>query len=121
MCYMVLTIRINRPPPGAMQRSKYILVPYECRIGNHVDKFVLIYLNDLVFSNSAAEHEQHFQLVLQHLREHRLQAKLRKCEFGKPKVKYLGHVVGSGELSMDPDMVLAVLEWEPPTDVKHVQ
>ena len=50
-----------------------------------------------------------------------LQAKLRKCEFGKPKVKYFGHVVSSGELSMDPDKVLAVLEWEPPTDVKQVQ
>ena len=60
-------------------------------------------------------------LVLQCLREHHLQAKLRKCEFGKPKVKYLGHVVGSGELSMDPNKVLAVLEWECPTNVKQVQ
>ena len=90
--------------------------------GDYVDKFVLVYLDDLlVFSSSASEHEQHLRLVLQRLREHRLQAKLRKCEFGKPKVKYLGHVVGSGELSMDPDKVLAVLEWEPPTDVKQVQ
>ena len=90
--------------------------------GDYVDKFVLVYLDDLlVFSSSAAEHEQHLQLVLQRLREHHLQAKLRKCEFSKPKVKYLGHIVGSGELSMDPDKVLAVLEWEAPTNVKQVQ
>ena len=83
--------------------------------GEYVDKFVLVYLNNLlVFSSSAAEHEQHLRLVLQHLRKQCLQAKLHKYEFGKPKVKYLGHVVGSGELSMDPDKVLAALEWEPP-------
>ena len=90
--------------------------------GNYVDKFVLVYLDDLlVFSSSAAEHEQHIRLVLQHLREHCLQAKLCKCEFSKPKVKYLGHLVGSGELSMDPDKFLTVLEWGPPTNVKQVQ
>ena len=42
------------------------------------------------------EHENHLRLVFQRLREHKLQAKLKKCEFGKPRVKYLGHVVGSG-------------------------
>ena len=90
--------------------------------GDYIDKFVLVYLDDLlVFSSSAAEHEEHLRLVLQHLCEHHLRAKLRKCGFDKPKVKYLGHIVGSGELSMDPDKVLAVLEWEAPTDVKQVQ
>ena len=90
--------------------------------GDYMDKFVLVCLDDLlVFSSSAAEHKVHLWLVLQRLCEHRLQAKLRKCDFGKPKVKYLGHVVGSGELSMDPDKVLAVLEWEPPIDLKQVQ
>ena len=90
--------------------------------GDYVDKFVLVYLgNLLVFSSSTAEHDQHLRLVLQHLHEHHLQAKLCNCEFGKPKIKYLGHVVGSGKLSMDPDKVLAVLEWEPPTDAKQVQ
>ena len=80
--------------------------------GDYVDKFVLVCIDDLlVFSSSAAEHEQHLRWVLQHLHEHRKQAKLCNREFGKPKVKYLGHVVGSGELSMDPDKVSAVLEW----------
>ena len=49
-----------------------------------------------------------------------MQAKLKKCEFGKPYVKYLGHVVGSGELRVDSDKVAAVLEWEPPKDIKGI-
>ena len=45
---------------------------------------------------------------------------MKKCEFGKTHVKYLGHVVGSGELSVDRDKVAAVADWQPPTDVKSV-
>ena len=47
-----------------------------------------------------------------------MQAKLKKCEFGKPRVKYLGHVVGSGEVHVDKNKVAAVTNWEPPKDIK---
>ena len=47
--------------------------------------------------------------------------KLKECDFGKDRVKYLGHVVGSGELSVDEDKVVAVADWEAPTDIKGVQ
>ena len=39
------------------------------------------------------------------LREHKLKAKHSKCEFALSCVKYLGHVVGSGELRVDSDKV----------------
>ena len=45
---------------------------------------------------------------------------MKKCEFGKPHVKNLGHVVGSGELGVDSDKVAAILDWEPPVDIKGV-
>ena len=56
--------------------------------------------------------------VFARLRENKLQAKLKKCGFGKPHVKYLGHVVGSGELHVDMDKVAAVREWSAPVDIK---
>jgi hypothetical protein len=44
--------------------------------------FVVVFIDDiLVYSNSEEEHEEHLRLVLQKLRDHRLYAKLRKCEF----------------------------------------
>ena len=55
----------------------------------------------------------HLRKVFARLRENKLQAKLKKCEFGKPHVKYLGHVVGSGELRVDMDKVAAVRDWAP--------
>ena len=45
---------------------------------------------------------------------------MKKCEFGKTHVKYLGHVVGSGELSVDHEKVVAIADWKPPTNVKGV-
>ena len=90
-------------------------------MGEYIDNFLLVYLDDiLVFSTSEHEHEHHLRLVFQKLREHKLQAKLTKCEFGKPCVRYLGHIVGSGEVYVDQDKVSAVANWEATTDIKGV-
>ena len=63
---------------------------------------MLVYLDDiLVFSTTENKHENHLRFVFQELREHKLQAKLKKCEFGKPRVKYLGHIVGFGGVHVD--------------------
>ena len=73
-----------------------------------------------MFSTTEHEHEDHLRLVFQKLREHKLQAKLKKCEFGKLYVKYLGYVLGSGEVYVDKDKVATVANWEPPKDIKRV-
>jgi hypothetical protein len=47
-----------------------------------LDKFVIVFIDDiLVYSRSEEKHEEHLRLVLQKLRDHRLYAKLSKCEF----------------------------------------
>jgi hypothetical protein len=48
----------------------------------YLDKFVMVFIDDiLVYSRSKEEHEEHLRLVLEKLRDHRLYAKLSKCEF----------------------------------------
>ena len=42
--------------------------------------------------------------------EHKIKAKHSKCEFAHSYVKYLEHVVGSGELRVAPDKVSAVAD-----------
>ena len=85
----------------------------------YIDKFVLVYLDDvLVYSDNEDEHEGHLRQVFDRLHEHKLQAKLKKCEFRKSHMKYLGHIVGSGELSVD--QVAAVSSWEPPSNIKGI-
>ena len=47
-------------------------------------------------------------------------SEVEKCKFGKPHVKYLGHVVGSGKLRVDMDKVATVRNWAAPVDIKGV-
>ena len=89
--------------------------------GSFLDDFVLVYLDDiLVYSPTAAAHEQHLRAVFDKLREHRLFAKRSKCDFGVRSVEYLGHVVGAGKLRADPAKLATVQGWPVPTCLKHV-
>ena len=61
----------------------------------HLGKFVLVYLDDiLIFSKNPEEHAQHLRIVLDIIRQHKLYAKMPKCEFNKPELQFLGHIVG---------------------------
>jgi hypothetical protein len=51
------------------------------------------------------------------LREKKLLAKLKKCEFWIEEVFFLGHVVNKNGLAVDPKKIEAVVEWERPTNV----
>jgi ribonuclease HI len=86
------------------------------------DKFVVVFINDIVvYSRSEEEHEEHLCLALQRLREHRLYAKLSKCEFWMKQVAFLGHFILKGGISMDPSKVQDVLSWNMPTSVGDIQ
>jgi hypothetical protein len=78
----------------------------------YLDKFVVVFIDDiLVYSRSEEEHEEHIRLALQRLREHRLYAKLNKCEFWMKQVVFLGHVITKRGISVDPSKVQDVLSW----------
>ena len=48
----------------------------------YLDRFVVVFVDDiLIYSKSKEDHEGHFRIVLQTLREHQLYAKFSKCEF----------------------------------------
>jgi hypothetical protein len=66
----------------------------------------VVFIDDiLVYSRSEEEHEEHLRLVLQKLREHRLYAKLSKCEFWMKQVAFLRHVISMGGISVDPSKI----------------
>jgi hypothetical protein len=88
----------------------------------YLDKFVMVFIDDiLVYFRSKEEHEGHLRLVLHKLREHKLYAKLSKCEFWLKQVGFLGHVISKGGISMDPSKVQDVLSWKAPTSVSDIQ
>ena len=52
------------------------------------------------------------RIGLQAFRDHQLYAKFNKCEFWLTKVKFLGHIVLTSGVSVDPEKVEAVMSWE---------
>ncbi|KAI2644849.1 Transposon Tf2-9 polyprotein [Labeo rohita] len=50
-------------------------------------RFVIVYIDILIYSRNMAEHRHHVQQVLHKLREFRLYLKLEKCEFHRPSVQ----------------------------------
>jgi hypothetical protein len=73
---------------------------------SELDKSIMVFMNELlVYSKSMEEHEEHLRIVHQLLREHQLYAKLSKCEFWLDEVPFLGHVISSEGIRVDPDKV----------------
>jgi hypothetical protein len=86
-----------------------------------LDKFAVIFIDDiLIYSKSNEEHEAHLRAILEKLREHKLYAKLSKCEFWLSEVGFLRHIVTKEGISVDPAKVTAVTEWEPPKNVGEI-
>ena len=66
----------------------------------------------LIYSKFEEQHEGHLRIVLHTLRDHQLHAKFSKCEFWLTEVKFLGNVVSASGVSVDPEMLEAVISWE---------
>jgi hypothetical protein len=52
---------------------------------------------------------------------HQFYAKMKKCEWGKTEVNYLGHIITQGQVASEPQKIYAVKDWLIPTIVKEAQ
>jgi hypothetical protein len=68
-----------------------------------ISKFVVVYLDDiLIFSRTKEENLRHLMLVMRRLQQEKLLINLKKSSFMKTKLIYLGFMISSNELKMDP-------------------
>ncbi|GJT28019.1 putative reverse transcriptase domain-containing protein [Tanacetum coccineum] len=86
---------------------------------NHVckpflDKFVIIFIDDILIYSNKKEHEEHLKAVLELIKKQKLYAKFSKCEFWIPKVQFLGHVIDSQGIHIDPAKIESIKDWESP-------
>ncbi|KAJ9525332.1 hypothetical protein QJQ45_003300 [Haematococcus lacustris] len=87
-----------------------------------LDDHVIVYLDDiLIFSRTHEEHAKHLDRVLSLLRQHKLYAKLSKCEFGRSQTEFLGHIITSTGIACDPSKLAAINSWPVPTTVHDVR
>lgn len=74
----------------------------------------------MVFSSSVAQHLERLEMVLGHLEKEGLKAKLEKCAFFRPEVKYLGHVISAQGVATDPGKIAAVAQWRCPETMSEL-
>ncbi|KAA0025360.1 DNA/RNA polymerases superfamily protein [Cucumis melo var. makuwa] len=81
----------------------------------YLNQFVIVFIDDiLVYSMDKKAHAEHLRIVLQILHDKQLYAKFNKCEFWLNQVVFLGHVVSADGVSVDPQKVEAIVNWERP-------
>nr|GFC10907.1 putative reverse transcriptase domain-containing protein [Tanacetum cinerariifolium] len=75
----------------------------------YLDKFVIVFIDDiLIYSKDEKEHEEHLRQILELLKKEELYAKFSKYEFWIPKVQFLGHVIDSQGIHVDPAVIESV-------------
>lgn len=87
-----------------------------------LDRICTAYLDDvLIYSDCAEDHETHVLQVLRKLKAAGLYLDATKCKFKVTRVKYLGLILTTDGIEMDPEKVSTVLAWQLPRSVKDVQ
>jgi hypothetical protein len=102
--YLVMSFGLTNAPAHFMYLINSVFMP-------ELDTFVMVFIdNILIYSKSTKEHEEHLRVVLQRLWDHQLYAKFSKCEFWINEVSFLGHVISSEGITVDPGKVRDVLD-----------
>ncbi|GJP41369.1 hypothetical protein CLOM_g1041 [Closterium sp. NIES-68] len=86
-----------------------------------LDKCVIIYLDDiLIYSRSREQHLRDLDAVFTLVHKNRLITKGSKCDFLKQELEFLGHVVSTEGVKIDPKKIKTIQEWKPPTNIKEL-
>nr|GEY40031.1 putative reverse transcriptase domain-containing protein [Tanacetum cinerariifolium] len=81
----------------------------------YLDRFMNVFSGDiLIYSKSRKEHDGHLQLILKLLKEEELYFKFSKCEIWLSKVQFLGHVIDSEGIHVDPNKIDSIKDWALP-------
>ena len=101
--------------PAAFQRMMEVVLG-DCY------EFSAPYIDDVVvYSENEVEHVQHLRCVLECFRKFGLTIKEAKCEWGKVKLEYLGHVIGGGELAVPAHRAAAMADYIQPRTKKQLR
>jgi len=85
-------------------------------------QFVVVYFDDiLLFSKTPEEHQSHLRQVMTVLEQEKLYGNLQKYSFFSLEVVFLGYIVSSNGIHVDPSKVEAIQSWPVPSSMHDVR
>ncbi|GJR35822.1 putative reverse transcriptase domain-containing protein [Tanacetum coccineum] len=105
----VMPFGLTNTPAVFMDLMNRVCKPY-------LDKFIIVSIDDiLIYSHNKEEHANHLRIILELLKKEKLYAKFSKCDFWIRIMQFLGHLIDSQGLHVDPAKIEAVKNRASPT------
>ncbi|GKC15953.1 putative reverse transcriptase domain-containing protein [Tanacetum coccineum] len=113
--FEVMRFGLTNTPAVFMDLMNRVCKPY-------LDKFMIVFIDDiLIYSRNKEEHTDHLRIILELLKKEKLYAKFSKCNFWINIVQFLGHVIDSQGIHVDPSKIKAVKDWASPTTPTEIR
>ncbi|GJZ30248.1 putative reverse transcriptase domain-containing protein [Tanacetum coccineum] len=114
--FQVMSFGLTNAPAVFMDLRNRVCKPY-------LDKFVIVFIDDIfIYSKREKEHVECLKLILELLKKEELYAKFSKCELWLSKVEFLGHVIDSEGIHVDPAKIESIKDWaspKTPTEIRQ--
>lgn len=112
----------NRMPFGLKNAPATFQRTMDNALRGLIGKTCFVYLDDIViYGESIEEHNSKLQKLFQRLSDLRLKLQPDKCEYLKPELQYLGHIITEDGVRPNPEKLKAVKEFPRPKHVKNIK
>jgi len=82
---------------------------------------VLVYIDDILASNSVEENLETLKQVLLMLKRYGFEFNYRKCSFLKKRIEYLGYIISCGQITLSDRHTNAIKNFPRPENIHQVQ
>lgn len=91
-------------------------------LGCDLEPYVFVYMDDVIIATETVEH--HFvllRIIAERLTSAGLTISTEKSRFCMKQLKYLGHIIGGGNIAPDPSGIQPILDYPTPKCVKDIR
>ena len=114
--------QFRRMPMGLKNAAATFQRAMNYVLRGHVGVIYFVYLDDIIiYGRTLEEHNQNLSLLLQRLKEHGMMLQPDKCEYLRPELEYLGHIITSDGVKPNDNKIEAIRSFPAPKNAKEIK